>query len=937
MMKKIINVIMCFFFLQANMYFVGANLNDEEIIKIGYFENYGLMESENNGYAYDYFNELSLYTNHSYEFIKCDLDKGIEMLEDGEIDLLGPIIKTIETSNEYGFTKNNFGYEELLIIANKDDEVYFNDFQAINNSKIDVIKGSPFISYIDDYLLKNEISAEYIYYDNYDEVHDYDYRVSTNTLLTEKQQIVAKIGSMPIYFVTQNDNKKLVEELDMALVQIAENNRFFENELYTKYFSTDNIAPPALTQEDIDLLEKKDNRFTVLIDNNHEPVQYIDNDGKPHGIAIDILDMIAASGGIVFDYIYETKDNDIDYENIDIAVTLQNTVFTNKEYTKTDAYLESPMMMVGKKDNKENHLKTVGMLDYRDVIVDANEVITFENYDEMIELILKGEIDCIVSSDLSSTYILENLGAEQYMAYPISNNLTSKMLVSNELSEYVEIFNKLIARLDQKIVDAIIIGHISHFSPEYTVVDLISNKPSILFSAISTITLVILFLIIMINKSKKSALQKIINKDHLTNLDSPYRFYNKAKDLLKTAKPNEYLLVSIDVDNFQYLNEAYGYKIGNTVLIELANSLVEKYGESTLITRINADNFLILTKNVSNIQVPCGKKVCDDCIFNSIKNVLGVSCKVSMSRGVYEIYDSTEELSYMIDCANRARLLGKQIYRTTNYQFTEQMRQNNITTNKIVNSMEFALKNREFEVFYQPKVDLIEYKLSGAEALVRWNSSNGNMIFPDSFIPIFEKNRFIVELDFYVFEEVCSFIAKWKDTIEVPIISVNLSVITVLNKDLITNLLKIVSKYKLQTNMLELEITEGSVVKNYDDAVLIVKLLKDAGFFIALDDFGSGLSSLNRLKELDFDVLKIDKDFLSKNMDCEKGLVIIDSVINLSKKLSMDCIAEGVETKEHVDFLRNLGCEYAQGYYFGKPMNMESFKEVIINGIDVKD
>ena len=939
-LKMFAFAIICCLLACNNEVFANENGDDSNVVKIGYLENYGVIqsinESDDKGYGYDYFNELSKYTGHTYEFVECEWEQGLNMLEAGEIDLFGPVQKNEERLEKFGYTKNSFGHEEILLVSPRDSGILFEDFEAINNSKIGIINESAFISTLDEYLAENNIVAEYVMYPELSALKEYDLRLESNLFYEPNLQIVAKLDSIPFYFATNKENEKLLNELDLALSQLKIDDRFFEQDLYIKYYSDKIVAPPALTKEDELLLSKKNNSFTVLISNDHKPFQFVEKNGDVHGIAIDIMDAIALDAGIEFNYVYETENNTINYAEVDLSIVMQNTPFTNKAYDKTDTYMVSPIMLVGKKSVSSDNLGTVGMLDYSNVQIEADEIVRCNTYDELIELIKKGDIDYIASTDLSTTYILEEVGIEDFSAYPTANNIHSKILIDDSLSEYTDIFNKLIARLNYKEIDATVIKHISHFSSEDTIIDILNKNPLFITFMIIIVSIIIIIIIIISNIVKNNALNKIINYDEVTGLISLYRFNILAQEILKTSNINEYLMVSLDIDNFQYLNEAYGYETGNKVLLELANKLVAKYKKNAIITRQNADCFLILTKKPINIHVPCGKEYCDDCISLSVMNILGDNCKTSLCRGVYEIIDPSLKLSYMIDCANSARVLGKHFYRSTSYKFTEEMKLERQISNKIVNSMEAALLNKEFKVYYQPKVNLNDFKLNGAEALVRWIPDNGNIVYPNSFIPLFEKNRFIVELDFYVFEEVCRYIAKWKDSIDMPIISVNLSVITMLNDNLIPKLLSITSKYKLDNSLLELEITESAVAKNFDEAILKVKQLKELGFSTSLDDFGSGLSSLNRLNEMEFDILKIDKDFLSKNINDVKGIAIIENIIDLAEKLNMSCIAEGVETIEHVEYLKKLKCNNAQGYYFSKPINEDEFKSIVINGIDIK-
>ena len=305
-----------------------------------------------------------------------------------------------------------------------------------------------------------------------------------------------------------------------------------------------------------------------------------------------------------------------------------------------------------------------------------------------------------------------------------------------------------------------------------------------------------------------------------------------------------------------------------------------------------------------------------------------------MSQGKYVIDNPSEVIEYMIDSVHSARNLGKTIYGDTIFEFTKKMRKEKASKNTIVTMMELALKNKEFKVFYQPKAKMDDYSIVGAEALVRWFSDKSTMVFPNDFIPLFEENGFITSLDYYIFEAVCIFISENSKTLPIPFISINMSAATLLDDMIADKLTKITKKYNIDNRIIEIEITESAIVKDVEKAIEKIKALKKAGFIIALDDFGSGQSSLNRLKDLNIDVLKIDREFLTASLNDEKGKIIIKNIIRMAKEINIITVAEGVETKEHIEYLRSLDCDIAQGYYFGKPMNEQKFKELILNSND---
>ena len=241
----------------------------------------------------------------------------------------------------------------------------------------------------------------------------------------------------------------------------------------------------------------------------------------------------------------------------------------------------------------------------------------------------------------------------------------------------------------------------------------------------------------------------------------------------------------------------------------------------------------------------------------------------------------------------------------------------------------YKRQEQQFIVYFQPKYQLKKMAPYGAEALVRWKKPSGEIVLPNEFIPIFERNGFITKLDYYVWEKVCQFIDSELSQGRNPApISVNVSRVNLYNPDFMDSLIDLIHRYHIPPHYLNLELTESVFSEDAELIQRAVNYLHDAGFTILMDDFGSGYSSLNILKDVDLDVLKIDMKFFSKGNTAEKGAKIIDAVIRMAESLDMMVIAEGVEEKHQVDFLNDLGCDYIQGYYFGRPMSQDQYEKL---------
>ena len=245
-----------------------------------------------------------------------------------------------------------------------------------------------------------------------------------------------------------------------------------------------------------------------------------------------------------------------------------------------------------------------------------------------------------------------------------------------------------------------------------------------------------------------------------------------------------------------------------------------------------------------------------------------------------------------------------------------------------------AIRNSEFKVYFQPKVSVSKDEIVGAEALVRWVKPDGTVVTPDSFIPFLEKNGYIVQIDFFVYEEVCRYLRRRLDNGEsvVPV-SVNVSRIHMLSNDFSSDIVEIVRRYGIDPSLIELELTESVFIANEDEAIKTLSALREKGFRVSIDDFGSGYSSLSLLKRMPVDVLKIDKGFFSGDHIEDKDGIVLSSVIDMADKMNIDIICEGIETEEQVDFLKHSNCDTAQGFFYAKPIPLADFEDMLDNGI----
>lgn len=422
-----------------------------------------------------------------------------------------------------------------------------------------------------------------------------------------------------------------------------------------------------------------------------------------------------------------------------------------------------------------------------------------------------------------------------------------------------------------------------------------------------------------------AALQYHRDFDSLTGAPNFEKFNEEVTRLFVWDNGHKHAMIVFDVERLKVINDLQGMRIGDLVLIHIADALHQLVMSPDCYCRMHSDVFCVCvmyeTKGDIIRFIERLKKKIETNEF---------SFDVKTSYGVF-LPDAEAEMPINLMC-DRASLAMKSIkYNAMQFCafYDEEYRNEMVKNSRIEAEMEQALKDRQFMMFLQPKYNLEDGEIVGAEVLARWNHPDRGMIRPDDFIPLFEKNGFILKLDEYMWEEACKAIKSWHDAGRKRFpVSVNVSRYHIHNHRIESILQSLLTRYELTPQDLSLEITETMFFGNASELYSLLHRLQDMGFRLEVDDFGAGYSSLNMLRNIPADVIKIDKSFLDDTLTSEKGKIVIRHTIAMAKELQLQIIAEGVETMEHVDFLKNSKCDVAQGFYFARPMPLEEFNKL---------
>lgn len=418
--------------------------------------------------------------------------------------------------------------------------------------------------------------------------------------------------------------------------------------------------------------------------------------------------------------------------------------------------------------------------------------------------------------------------------------------------------------------------------------------------------------------------------DQLTGIPSKAKHKLDAQELIDKQE-SRYAYVTFDVDNFKYINEMFGYEYGNKVLIHIAKTITAFVKPGELVARVSSDNFALLLMDTGT-KAELTERIRE--LFRMIieyrepEEEIDV-CSLSFSGGVYRI-EGRMDINTIRANANLARTECKKNVLDEVVFYDEDLKARRVEEKELEYEAEEALANHEFLVYFQPKYDVESEHIIGAEALIRWNHPVRGMLSPGVFVPVFESNGFITEVDLYVLNQVCELIESWIKAGIPPIcISVNLSRVHLHERNLVQRLIGVVKRHNVPPQYIEFELTESAFYEETESLLRIMSEIKAAGFRLSMDDFGSGYSSLNLLRRLPVDVLKLDKVFLE---DCDeeddgtRGRRIVMHVISMAKDLKMEVLAEGVETSGQKEFLQSAKCDMIQGYYYARPMPIKEFE-----------
>ena len=544
-----------------------------------------------------------------------------------------------------------------------------------------------------------------------------------------------------------------------------------------------------------------------------------------------------------------------------------------------------------------------------------------------------------------------------YLLTPIHNGIDIDQAISDMLTPYKEEIEKrmnlnetfsiysqdgkntkVIAFLPLRNIQNQTIGYLISYNDDQHIDDVITDYFQLNIISILGSVIIAIFIYLIIIKNMKINQQRkkykhLSQHDTLTNLPNRVLFHETLQHVIASSneKDDKFALIYFDLDNFKYINDTYGHQIGDLLLKEVAKKIHQILRKKDTIARLGGDEFIILLQDTEDIDEISNFIERIYHLFRSRVVIEELDFIVHLSIGVSIFPHDSKNADELLMFSDLAMYQSKRLGGNRVSYYSHELSETLIERVNLISDLRQAIDEDQFVIYLQPKYALQEQHIIGAEALVRWQKNN-ELIVPDNFITIAEETEIIVELDRVVIRKALAAYSQWeREELHIDVLSLNLSVIDLKQDDFIEYIQNLLQEFNVSTHKIEFEITESQIMEDPDFYIEKLQILKELGFGLSVDDFGTGHSSLLYLKLLPVNKIKIDREFIQNICSDKQDKAIVKSIIDLSKSLNLQVVAEGIETKDQLKYLQMIGCDIGQGYYFTKPLPVDAFKELLKN------
>ena len=699
--------------------------------------------------------------------------------------------------------------------------------------------------------------------------------------------------------------------------------------------------------------EKNENNLTVGVPENRCPIFYRDSDtGEPVGIGVDLMRFAAAEAGFdaTFQFVREANLKEaLDNTDYDVVMPFGSAVTSasGQPTVVSDNLMQTPFtfvtignrelppldeLRVGMVGSLGGSIETLGQL------YPGMEISTYDTMGDCVKALRDGKVDALLHNSYVWSYVLQKPSYSDLVVQPstvFSMDFRAGTTDTPEGRATIERLNDGIAKLDDTKRQAFILDYTSRSLYRYDLSDYLYRYGLVLLLAVLLFAALIVIAvqrIRAIRKEHEEEMKQMLEYDPLTGVYSMSGFRKRVEELLITHPNAPYFLSYNNIRGFKFINDSLGREAGDELLRFWAAKSLENLSTEEAIGRITADRFAVLR------HITTEEKTSEDVkyVFEPVQNFFlnqGKKNRVQICSGIYVLTakDFRQiDVDHMLDLARVAEKRVRDSRKADFAFYNPEQWEKGKRIADVVNFLPLALQAGNIQVWYQPQVDYEKGKIIGAEALCRWDHDKLGWIGPSDFISTLEEAGLIFDLDQFVWDKVCQDLQRWNEQGYHRSVSVNLSRGDVNEeRDIPGHFHNLIKKYGLTPDQLRIEITETAYVESTELLVRTTERLRELGFKVEMDDFGSGYSSLHMLKEVPVDRIKLDLHFLTASGDSDKCRTIVSCMINMVDLLGMEMIAEGVETIDQAKFLKSQGCNRMQGYYFYRPMPVGDFEKIL--------
>lgn len=948
-MKRLFN----FIFVVCLMGIIGTvtAYANEQTVRVAFFpmEGYHIIEEDGTfgGMDVEYLEIISEYTDWNIEYVICDSwDDALQKLSDKEVDLVGSAQYSSARADVYDYADLSSGYTYGVIATNADSTIAYEDFEAMQNITFGVVNNYVRYNEFIQYLNANNITEPQILeYETTEDLQaaldagEVDAFVHTFMEIKEGQRLIGRFAPRPIYYITYKGNTAILHDLNEAIADVKMSRPELEADLMNQFYESRWDKTVIFSTDEKKYMEEKKSLNIGYMD-GYYPFSY-EEDGEFKGLSKEVLEEGLKATGLKLNY-YKVENQNaaeaaLEQGAIDVlayAVNIED-VKANPMLTELDAYAQIPLVLVVQKGKGYEDIKTLATVP--GLVAEAEGILGIEDMniragakvEDCFTYIIKGNAD----GALCDGYLAEHLIStdDTYSTLEINNvlngvNKVYTVVRKEGTSELKNILNKVIIPLDAKRINEYTLKE-----NEYPLVSIslfIRNNSLKIFGALIAIILVIISVAIhMIRDSHK--IQRLMYKDagmDIWNLN--YLLY--AGEKLRRISRKRYAVVCLKIVELRRFNVVYGWDAGEALLSIIKEVLWNCVDEKEEIcARSYGDRFVLLLawedQELFLQRLKEMQRLVEVGIYEATES------HMSLHMGVYCLAEDEESLKLSVGYANQAleatgnsNTSEMKVY---DAPFEEMIRERH-DREKLLDS---AKVEENFVAYYQTKVDVRSNEVVGAEALIRFKdpTANGAIRSPGFFVPYYEQTGHVVELDFFVLEEVCKLLRRRMDKGKpvVPI-SCNFSRMHFSNDDFPERVEAVIDKYKVDKHLIEVEITETLVVDEVQQNIKkSIDSLIEKGIHLSIDDFGAGYSSLGVFEQIPASVVKLDRSFLLNHSDHGRQVQIMKSIVKLTHDLGAQVVCEGVENAEHVYLMKEIEAYIAQGYFYCRPMPEEEFEE----------